>query len=107
MNRREWLQTAITAMPLSAETGKRHRVAIIGETGAGDYGHEWDTGWNGLDNVEVVALADAGEKGRIAAAAKSHARRTYAGYREMLQEEKPEFVAICSRSPDHRLEMVT
>ena len=94
-------------MPLSAETGKRHRVAIIGETGAGDYGHEWDTGWNGLDNVEVVALADAGEKGRIAAAAKSHARRTYAGYREMLQEEKPEFVAVCSRSPDHRLEMVT
>jgi predicted dehydrogenase len=107
VNRREWLQTAISALPLGAQTGKRHRVAIIGETGAGDYGHEWDTGWNGLDGVEVVALADAGEKGRIAAGAKSHAQRLYPDYRLMLEKEKPEFVAICSRSPEHRLEMVT
>ena len=43
MNRREWLQTAIAALPLGAQTGKRHRAALIGETGAGDYGHEWVT----------------------------------------------------------------
>ena len=107
MNRREWLQTAIAALPLSAQTGKRHRAALIGETGAGDYGHEWVTGWNGIDAVEVVALADANEKGRSAAGAKSHAHRLYADYRQMLQKEKPEFVAICSRSPEHRLEMAT
>ena len=71
MNRREWLLSAIAALPLHAQTGKRHRVAIIGETGAGDYGHEWQTGWNGIDGVEVVALADANEKGRAAAGAKS------------------------------------
>ena len=75
MNRREWLQTAIAALPLSAQTGTRHRAALIGETGAGDYGHEWVTGWNGLESVEVVAVADADEKGRSAAAAKSHAQR--------------------------------
>jgi predicted dehydrogenase len=107
VNRRQWLQTAISALPLGAQTGKRHRVAIIGESGAGDYGHEWDTGWNGLDGVEVVALADAGEKGRGAAGVKSHAQRLYPDYRQMLEKEKPEFVAICSRSPEHRLEMVT
>ena len=44
---------------------------------------------------------------RRAAGARSHAQRLYADYREMLQKEKPDFVAICSRAPEHRLEMVT
>jgi predicted dehydrogenase len=107
MNRREWLQVAAAALPLRADTQKLYRAAIIGETGSGNYGHDWETGWNGLDGVEVVSLADADEKGRRAAGMKSHAQRLYADYREMLQKEKPDFVAICSRAPEHRLEMVT
>src|SRR5882724_5698908 len=106
MNRRQWMQTAIAALPLGAQAHKPYRAAIIGETGAGDYGHQWDTGWNGLDAVEVIAIADADEKGRPAAASRSHAQRQYADYRQMLQKEKPDFVAICSRSPENRLEMV-
>src|SRR5206468_967368 len=83
------------------------RAAIIGQTGAGDYGHEWDMAWNGLESVEVVAVADENEAGRRRAGQRSHAHRAYADYREMLQKEEPDFVGICSRSPELRLEMVT
>ena len=60
MNRREWLKIATAALPLGAQTRKPYRAAVIGETGSGDYGHDWETAWNGLEGVEVVALADAG-----------------------------------------------
>src|SRR5262245_45590730 len=38
---------------------------------------------------------------------RSHARRGYADFREMLQKEKPDLVAICPRWLDQRLEMIT
>jgi hypothetical protein len=47
---------------------KKYRVAIIGRTGKGNYGHGLDIVWQALDDVEIVAVADENEKGRIEAA---------------------------------------
>src|SRR5689334_21408005 len=106
MRRREWIQIAAAGIPMAASADSRHRVALIGQTGAGDYGHDWDIAWNDLDSSLVVAVADPDEAGRARAAQRSKALRSYAGYREMLEKELPEFVGICSRSPAQRVEMV-
>ena len=50
---------------------KTYRVAVIGRTGKGNYGHGLDVVWKSLDNVEIVAVADPDEKGRAAAVTRS------------------------------------
>ena len=47
----------------------KHRVAIIGRTGRGNYGHGLDTVWLDVPGAEIVAVAD-DHKGGLAAAAK-------------------------------------
>src|SRR5215831_17441398 len=37
---------------------KKYRVAVIGRTGRGGYGHGLDVVWKGIDNAEIVAVAD-------------------------------------------------
>jgi predicted dehydrogenase len=86
---------------------KRYRVALIGHTGRGNFGHDWDLTWNGFPNVEIVAVADPDEAGRARAMKRSNARKSYADYRQMLREEKPDIVTICPRWLDQRVEMVT
>lgn len=88
-------------------TTKRYRVAIIGRTGHGDYGHYFDTMWNYVAGAEVVALADDDEAGRAVAGERVHAPRTYADYREMLERERPEIVAVASRWCDCHFEMIS
>ena len=76
MKRRLFLQAALGGCAVvSAQPRRRYRAALIGHTGAGNYGHEWDTAWNGLDFVEVVAVADVDEAGRRKAVERSHAQR--------------------------------
>ncbi len=107
MNRRDFLGTAaLSAVPVQAQA-RRYRAAVIGHTGRGNYGHGWDTAWNHFPSIDVVALADPDETGRVAAAKRSGAKRGYADYREMLEKEKPELVAVCSRWLDQRAEVVT
>ena len=86
---------------------KRYRVALIGHTGRGNFGHDWDLAFNSLPNADVVAVADPDQRGRERAQSRSRARKGYADYREMLRAEKPEIVAICPRWPDQRILMVT
>lgn len=54
---------------------RTYRVAVIGRTGKGNYGHGLDVVWTTFDNVEVVAVADPDEKGRSAAGRSSACRR--------------------------------
>jgi predicted dehydrogenase len=100
------LASACAMMPslpvLSADAPKRWRAAIIGHTGHGDYGHGLDVAFNGLPNVEVIAIADPDATGRAKAAERSKAGRQYSDYREMLAKEKPELVVIAPRwSEEH------
>jgi predicted dehydrogenase len=73
------------------------KAAIIGHTGAGDYGHGIERIFAGLPGVEVVAVADPHEGGRAKAKAASAAARDYADYRQMLEKEKPDLVGIGPR----------
>lgn len=86
-----------------ASARSRYRVAIIGRTGQGDYGHRLDVVWKDIEQAEIVAVADEDEGGRREAAARLGVQRTYADYREMLAAEKPHIVTIAPRWPDcHR-----
>jgi predicted dehydrogenase len=87
--------------------GRRWRAAIIGHTGRGNYGHNWEETFRGMADVEVAALADADESGRAKALARSGAKKGYADYAEMLRQEKPELVVIAPRHTDQRVAMVT
>lgn len=82
---------------------KTYRVAVIGRTGKGNYGHGIDTLWASVPNTTVVAVADENDAGRQAAQARLKAPAAYADFREMLAKERPDIVGIGPRWVDqHR-----
>jgi predicted dehydrogenase len=90
--------TAFAAIQLLHATHSSvKKAAIIGHTGAGDYGHGIEKIFQGMPDVSVVAVADLVEAGRSKAMASSGAAKGYADYREMLAKEKPDIVAIAPR----------
>ena len=88
-----------------AEETKR-RVAVIGHTGRGNYGHGLDTVWQKLPEVEIVGVADANPTGLAAEQKKLNISAGFANYREMLAETKPEFVSVGPRHADQHHDMV-
>ena len=85
---------------------KKYRVAVIGRTGKGNYGHGLDVVWKALDNVEIVAVADEDDRGRAAAAERLGARAAYADYRQLLDRERPQVVSVADRWLDRHRDMV-
>ena len=83
-----------------------YRVAIIGRTGKGDYGHGLDTVWEEVPETQVVAVADEHPEGLAKAQARTKAPKAYADYREMLDNEQPKIVAIGPRWIDKHHEMI-
>jgi predicted dehydrogenase len=106
-SRRSFLASTLTAAAAAATSNKKYRVAVIGDTGHGNYGHGIDTVWSAFENMEVVAVADPDEKARASALSRIRAKRSYADYREMLKVEKPDLVGIGPRWMDQRVPMVT
>ncbi len=90
---------------MSEYTGT-YRAAVIGHTGRGNYGHGLDLALVDLPGIEVVAVADADEAGRERAAQRIGADRSYAGYRQMLEAERLDLVAVAPRQPDQREAML-
>jgi len=84
----------------------KYKVAIIGSTGRGDYGHGLDGVWKSMEQCEVVGVADQDEVGRRKAVTRTGAARAYADYREMLDKEQPQIVAVCPRWIDQHRDMV-
>lgn len=82
---------------LRAGDAPKLKAAIIGHTGAGDYGHGIERVFKGMTDVAVVAVADPDEAGRAKAKAACGAARDYADYSAMLEKEKPDLVAIGPR----------
>ena len=77
----------------------KYRVAIIGHTGRGNYGHGIDTVWTRFaDRCQIVGVADADEQGRAAAARRLQAPQAFADYRKMLDQTNPQIVAIWASS---------
>ena len=84
----------------------KYKVAIIGSTGRGDYGHGIDVAFTKIPEVEIVALSDDSPKGLQAAAERTHPQATYADYHDMLANEKLDIVAICPRWMDQHHDML-
>jgi predicted dehydrogenase len=87
---------------------KTYRIAVIGRTGRGDYGHGLDSVWRDVSNTKVVAVADDDRSG-LAAAAKRLGlddKAAYADYRRMLDDVKPDVAAVGTRWLDAHRDMV-
>ncbi|MBX3444285.1 MAG: Gfo/Idh/MocA family oxidoreductase [Planctomyces sp.] len=109
MNRREFLAAAAAALPLSAlaaESTRTWRVGVIGHTGRGNYGHGLDTMWLLMPETEIVGVADADPAGLAQAGQRLRTDRTFGDYRALLDETKPDIVAICSRDTDQHRDML-
>lgn len=104
MQRREFLATTAilgaATLLRAAEPKPKLRVAVVGHTGRGNYGHGLDVMWLDLPGVEVVGVADADAKGLAAAQAKLRGAAGYADYRKMFAELKPDIVSIAPRFVD-------
>jgi len=88
---------------------KTYRVAAIGHTGRGGFGHGLDVAWQGLPGISIdyVAVADPVEEGRTAAARRTGAKRAYADYHELLERERGlDFVSIGPRWMEQHVDMV-
>lgn len=85
---------------------KKSRIAVIGSTRRGDYGHALDTCWMEHDATEIVAVADDDKGGLASAATRLKTSKTFSDYRKMLDETKPDVAAVCPRWVDQHRDMV-
>ncbi len=85
---------------------KKYRIAVIGHTGRGNYGHGIDRVWLELPECEIVGVADADRAGLEAAVRRLQAPKGYSDYRKMLDELKPDIAAVCPRWIDQHFAMV-
>lgn len=101
MNRRSFLAAsafaAASAPSLLAAPAGKHRVAVIGHTGRGNFGHGLDTVWLKIPETQIVAVADADEAGLKKELVKLKADQGFTDYRKMLAKVRPDFVAVCPR----------
>lgn len=108
--RRQFLATTLAAglgatLP-AAEPEKKWRVAVIGHTGRGDYGHSIDSLWKGMPETEIIAVADANPTGLTKAKERLKVDAGFADYREMLKQTAPDIVAIGVRHIDQHRDFV-
>lgn len=82
-----------------------YRIGVIGRTGRGDYGHAMDEAFWHVPNCQIVAVADDDKTGLATTAKKLNVDRTFADYRQMLDQAKPDIVAIGQRWLDRHCEM--
>jgi predicted dehydrogenase len=84
---------------------KNYRVAVIGRTGRGNYGHNLDAAWKDWPGVEIVAVADENAEGLNKAAERLGVRATYSDYAQMLRQERPDIAVVAPRWVDCHLDM--
>lgn len=85
---------------------EKYRVAVIGHTGKGNYGHGLDTVWLQIPECEIVGVADADADGLKQAADRLKAPAAFTDYREMLDKTKPQIISIGPRWLDQHRDMV-
>ncbi len=92
--------------PGSIFVAKKYRIGVVGHTGRGNYGHGLDQVWLRMPECEIVGVADADEKGLADAVKRLGSPRGFADYRTLMDETKPDIVAISPRWLDSHCEMV-
>ena len=109
--RRQFVQgwaaaTAFCLLPAAkAKSAPALRVAVIGHTGRGNYGHDLDLAWAHLPETEVVGIADPDPAGLVKRRDRLKAKSSFNDYRKMLDETKPDIVVICPRHADQHCTM--
>jgi predicted dehydrogenase len=88
---------AVAATTVGAPSKKKFKACIIGDSKMGGYGHWIHHAFALRDDVIPVALADPVESERAKFAKTVGAERSYADYREMLEKERPDLVAVGPR----------
>ena len=114
MRRRDFVTGALSGLVTltagrrsnAGAAGGKYRVAVIGRTGRGNYGHGLDIVWSEIEQAEIVAVADSDPEGLAAAARRLNAPRSYADYRQMLEKERPQIVSVAPRWLDCHRDMV-
>lgn len=86
---------------------ERYRVAVIGSTGKGNFGHGLDTAFQHVERAKLIAVADENAEGRNRAGQRLSVERLYADWRKMLEAEKPDIVCVGPRWTTERVAMVT
>ena len=84
----------------------KYRVAVVGDSDCGGYGHGIDNCWLEIPATQIVAVADPVESGRADRVQTLGAEQGFADYREMLDTVKPDIVGIGPRWVDQRHEMI-
>ncbi len=82
------------------------RVAVVGHTNRGNFGHAMDTAFARVPGTRIVAIADPDEKGRNASLVRTGAGNAYADYALMLRQERPDIVVIGPRYCDAHEELI-
>lgn len=102
MNRRKALAllAAASTQANAQSESKTFRVAVIGHTGRGDYGHGLDTMWKSIPRAKLVSVADPDPAGLARALKRLELKNGFEDYRKMLAEIKPDIVAIAPRHVD-------
>lgn len=83
-----------------------YRVAVIGHTGRGNYGHGIDRVWLELPQCKIVGVADANPEGLANAIERLGGPVAFPDYRKMLDATKPDIVAVGPRWLDQHRDMV-
>lgn len=108
-NRRQFIATAGSALTaaaltsplaLTAAVDRTWRVAVVGHTKRGDYGHGLDVMWQRIPRAEIVAVADADATGLAAARQRLGGVKGFGDYGAMFAETKPDIVTIAPRHVD-------
>lgn len=84
----------------------KYRAGIIGRTGGGDYGHGLDRAFEGIPDVEVVAIADNNSTGLRDAGKRLRLENLYLDFHQMLERERLDLVVVAPRWVDCHAEMV-
>ena len=103
------LSTALFGATLSAAScatvKARYRVGVIGHTGRGDYGHGLHTMWTGIENADVVSVADADPNGLAKTQKMFKSAQGFSDYRQLLLMTKPDVISIGMRHVDQHCEV--
>lgn len=110
LHRRHFLSSiavcgSLTGHAFGEGVTKKYRVAVVGHTGRGDYGHGLHTMWLGIDRVDPAAVADADPLGLERTLKLFGEAKGFASYRAMLSEVRPDIVAIAMRHIDQHCEV--
>ena len=86
---------------------KTWKIGIVKDTSKPMLGlHALHVGFRGIPNVEVVALVDSNPNLPEGIMECTGAQRHYMAMEEMLKQESPDIVILCSRQPDDHLEQI-